>query len=107
MAVDTEPKRWAMLRAAGGVAPSIVLNPTGSDADTATERLTVVGVYGALVTPSPAEETTGAGGANASIMAPIIRRKRKKKKQRRLEKMDHDKSVEDAIAELYGKIGDD
>jgi len=62
MAIDTEPKRWGMLRLASGVSPSIVFNPTGSDADTVIERVTVLGLYGAVV-GEPVAVVAGAGSA--------------------------------------------
>ena len=48
MAIDTEPKRWSMLRWSSGVAPTLVFNPTGADADTVIERVTVLGLYGGI-----------------------------------------------------------
>jgi len=53
MAVDTEAKRWSMLRIAGGTVAGIVFNPTGSDAETVIERATLLGLYGGIDFDSP------------------------------------------------------
>ena len=50
-----------------------------------------------------AETSGGAGGISSVISQQLIRKAKKRRKTRLMEKMDHDKSVEEAIEELYGK----
>ena len=47
MALDSEAKRWSMLRVANG-SYSHLIDPTGSNLDSEIERLTYLGIYGGL-----------------------------------------------------------
>ena len=77
MALDTEAKRWSMLRHINGY--SHVINPSGSDFDSQVERLTLLNVYGASLAPArTASVTIGEGPytedevSNASGFYPIF-----------------------------------
>jgi len=75
MALDSEPKRWGMLRVANGVAPSHIINPTGSDFDTVAERFNVFGLYGGLtVTVDATSITVSAitGGEDLSTLSYVV-----------------------------------
>lgn len=61
MALNTEAKRWSMLQhASGPSAYPVVINPSGSDADSAVERFTVLKLYGGLAANASAAVTVGA-----------------------------------------------
>ena len=45
MAIDSEEKRWSMLRVS---TPGIVINPNGSNLDSVVERLSLLRIYGGL-----------------------------------------------------------
>ena len=75
MALDTEEKRWGMLRQASGVVPSVLINPSGSDFDTVAERLNVLGLYGGLTITIDATSITVsaiAGGASLSSLSYMV-----------------------------------
>jgi len=56
MALDSEAKRWSMLRHINGY--SHVINPSGSDFDSQVERLTLLNIYG--------------GSLAADVTAPVL-----------------------------------
>ena len=58
MALDSEAKRWSMLNLANGGA-SHVINPSGSDFDSAVERLTLLRLYGGDLSATGAISAAG------------------------------------------------
>lgn len=70
MAIDSEPKRWSMLQVANGPAfYSHLINPTGSNADSAVERASFLKLYGGLLAnPSVAASGTLDGATEAQIV---------------------------------------
>jgi len=75
MALDTQPKRWGMLRVANGPVPSHLINPTGSDFDSVAERLTVLGMYGGLTVTVNATSITVSsitGGPDLTSLSYVV-----------------------------------
>ena len=72
MAIDSEEKRWSMLRLSGGIGRGIVFNPSGSNADTEPERFTIIGIYAGNLTIADATTITVSeitGGADLSTLS--------------------------------------
>lgn len=53
------------------------------------------------------DEQGGSGGMSPVIMQRLVKKAKERRKKKRIEMMDHDKSVEEAIAELYREIDDE
>ena len=77
MGIDSEAKRWRMLRFASPVVSPIVFNPTDNGADSQVERATVLYLYGGITFDGETYATTITvegitGGASLSTLSYVV-----------------------------------